>query len=138
MKIYLNSDAVYYKCIFAIFPIVIALMYIGFADIISSFLAYISIGIPIILTIKIIFSKWILGEQHFILIQGDKVVIHHGYRFDNPNVIIYDIGDGKILYKNIPCLEAVGFENGHTTVLYKYMFNKHDYDKLLALLVKKD
>ena len=93
MKIKLNQDAIYYKCIFIFIIPVLLLIVIGYRDILSVFAVYIVIGLPVILVMKIVFSTWILGEKHFLIIEKNKITVHHSYRFDDASEMRYDIFD---------------------------------------------
>ena len=136
MKIKLNQDAIYYKCIFIFMIQVLLLMLIGYKDILPAFILYIVIGLPAILVMKIVFSTWIVGEKHFLIIEKNKITVHHSYWFDNVNEMRYDILDAKVIYKNIPCFEALTFESTHPTILYKHMFSSKDYKTLIEYISK--
>ena len=136
MKIKLNQDAIYYKCVFLGIVPVLLLLVMGYKDILSAFAIYIIVGLPIILVMKIVFSTWILGEKHFLIIEKNKIIVYHGYRFDDIKEMKYDIFDAKVIYNNIPCLEALTFESTHPIILYKYMFSSKDYKKLIDYITE--
>ena len=73
MKIKLNQDAIYYKCIFIFMIQVLLLMWIGYKDVLPTFVVYIVIGLPAILVMKMVFFTWILGEKHFLMIDKNKI-----------------------------------------------------------------
>ncbi len=115
---------------------VLLLMLIGYKDIFPAFILYIVIGLPAIIVIKMVFSTWILGEKHFLMIDKNKIIVHHSYRLDDADEMRYDISDAKVIYKNIPCFEALTFESTHPTILYKHMFSSKDYKTLLEYISK--
>ena len=136
MKISLNEDAFYYKCGLAIgVPVLLMSLYCC-KELLSAYIAYVVIGIPVILIMKVLFSRWLLKEKHYMAVKHDSVTVHHGYRFDNANVSYHNLADAKVIYRRIPCLEAIIFDDSHPAVLYKHMFSSGEYQALLDRMKK--
>jgi len=134
MKIILNDDGFYYKCVFIGIIPVAALLLVGFKDAVSAYVAYIIIGLPIIFLAKLLFSNFFFAEERYMIINDKSLIICYANRFDRIEENKYNISDVRIVYKNIPCLEAITFNDTHPIILYKYMFSFKDYKSLLLYL----
>ena len=137
MKLSLNQDAFYYKCgLIVAIPVLLISLYCC-KELLSAYIAYVVIGIPVILIMKILFSQWLLKEKHYLIVKHDSVTVHHSYRFDRPDVSYHNLADAKVIYRRIPCLEAIVFDDSHPVVLYKYMFSSSEYQSLLDRIETK-
>lgn len=130
-KLTLNNDALYYKCgIIIALPILLASL-VCCKTLLSAYITYILVGIPVIVLMKVLFAKFLMGEEHYLLLQNDTVTIYHGYRFDEPEMSRHSLESAQIVYRHIPCLEAIVFNDTHPEVIYKYMLSSKDYRLLL-------
>lgn len=130
-KLTLNNDAFYYKCgIIIALPILLASL-VCCKALLSAYIAYILVGIPIIILMKILFAKFFLGEEHYLFLQNDTVTIYHGYRFDESEVSQHSLESAQVIYRHIPCMEAIVFKGTHPEAIYKYMLSPKDYRLLL-------
>ncbi len=130
-KLTLNNDALYYKCGIVIALPVFLVSLVCCKELLSAYIAYIIVGIPVIILTKILFAKFLMGEEHYLLLQDGIITIYHGYRFDEPDVSQYSLKKAQIVYRHIPCLEAIVFHDTHPEVIYKYMLSSKDYRFLL-------